>query len=98
MLIFCSISLNSQDVLSAKELIKQYKIELELSEIQVAKFVSIIEKYSALLNKSDIDHKNFNKTNKLRDLEFYELLSKQQFDKYKTAKLKIEPTLKYRFN
>lgn len=97
-LIFCSIYLNAQDVLSVKELMKQYETKLELTENQKTKFNLILGKYLTELNKKGIDNKSFNKTNKLRDLEFYELLSKEQFNNYKKVKLEIEPSLKFRFN
>ncbi|PTM08803.1 MAG: hypothetical protein DA407_07175 [Bacteroidetes bacterium] len=97
-IILCSFSLNAQDISSIKELLKSYEVKLELNEVQTSKFVLVLEKYINKLYDEDIDNTSFNKNNKLRDLEFYKLLSKEQFDVYKKVKLEIEPTLKFRFN
>jgi Golgi nucleoside diphosphatase len=97
-IIFCSFSLNAQDEVSIKELLKNYEVKLELSKVQTSEFTLVLEKYINILNDKVIDNKSFNKNNKLRDLEFYKLLSKEQFNVYKKVKLEIEPTLKFRFN
>lgn len=97
LLIFCSVSIYAQDTLSYNEVFKQYSIALELTKEQKTQFNVILEKYKSELYNSTIEVKSFNKTNKLRDLEFYKVLSKEQFSKYKKAKLEIEPTLKYRY-
>lgn len=97
-LAFLSISLNAQDEMSTKGLVSQYKIKLDLTKEQTSSLVLIIENFSKKIHSKNLDNKEFNKTNKLRDLEIYKLLSKEQFEKYKKAKLEIEPTLKFRFN
>jgi hypothetical protein len=98
LLILSSFALNAQDMLSTKKLLVQYKIKLDLTKEQASNFVLVLEKFNTDLYKKDVDNSAFNKTNKLRDLEFYKLLNAEQYNKYKKVKLEIEPTLKFRFN
>jgi len=97
-IIFCSLTLSAQEKLSFKELTKEYQARLGLQENQTEKFTSILKKHYSILNTKNLDSKDFNAKNKLRDLEFYELLTKEQFSKYKKIKIELEPNLKYRFN
>lgn len=97
-IVFWSISLCAQDMLSVKKLIEQYEVKLDLTKEQASNLDLILENYNAILYKKDLDKKEFNKTNKLRDLDIYKMLTKSQFEKYKKVKLEIEPTLKFRFN
>ena len=96
--IFCSLALNAQEELSLKELTIEYQKRLELHENQTVKFATILAKYQSDLKTKNLGKKEFNRKNKLRDLEFYELLTKEQFSKYKKIKIELEPNLKYRFN
>lgn len=96
--ILSAFVLNAQDLVNSKKLLTQYEEKLDLTEEQASKFMLILEKHNVGLYKNDIDSKTFNKLNKLRDLEFYNLLDAEQFEKYKKLKLEIEPTLKYRFD
>jgi hypothetical protein len=96
--ILSAFVLNAQDVVNSKKLLTQYEEKLDLTEEQASKFTLILEKHNVGLYKNDLDSKTFNKLNKLRDLEFYKLLDAEQYEKYKKAKLEIEPTLKYRFD
>ena len=96
--ILSAFVLNAQDVVNSKKLLTQYEEVLDLTEEQASKFTLILEKHNVGLYKNDIDSKTFNKLNKLRDLEFYKIMTKEQFSIYKEAKKEIEPQLKYRFN
>lgn len=75
----------------------QYENKLNLTKDQAIKFSNILEEYYDDLYKKEIDDKTFNKLNKLRDLEFYKIMTKEQFSIYKKAKKEIEPQLKFRF-
>lgn len=96
--ILSAFVLYAQDLDNSKKLLAQYEEKLDLAEEQASKFTLILEKHNAQLYKNNLDSKTFNKLNKLRDLEFYNLLDAEQYEKYKKVKLEIEPTLKYRFD
>ncbi|MEZ4797433.1 MAG: hypothetical protein R2785_09710 [Flavobacteriaceae bacterium] len=90
-------ALSAQDLVSPKKLMTQYENKLNLTKDQAIKFSNILEEYYDDLYKKEIDDKTFNKLNKLRDLEFYKIMTKEQFSIYKKAKKEIEPQLKFRF-
>lgn len=96
--ILSAFVLNAQDVVNSKKLLTQYEEKLDLTEEQASEFMLILEKHNVGLYKNDIDSKTFNKLNKLRDLELYNLFDTEQFEKYKQVKLEIEPSLKFRFD
>jgi hypothetical protein len=92
-----SITVFAQKIMSNKETLQLYSSQLHLSANQFKQFRIIFKKYKTKLNKNTSDAQ-FNKVNKFRDLEVYEILSKEQYSVYKKVKLEIEPKLKYRFN
>ncbi len=86
----------AQKSMSNKEILQLYSTQLDLNANQFKQFRIIFKKYKTKLNKKT-SNSEFNKVNKLRDLEIYSILSKEQFNAYKKEKLELEPKLKYRF-
>ena len=96
-LIFCPFFLNAQEDISSIKIADKYASLIEFYDKQKYDFQLIIEKYYSELYNKNIDKQDFNKINKLRDLEVFKLLNKEQFAQYKKAKTKIESSLIYRF-
>lgn len=96
-LLLTSLILSAQEPKTDKEIYKTYTSELNLDTNQSKQFIKILKKYKNKLRKNNIDNNTFNKQNKLRDLEVYEMLDHEQFEMYKKMKLKLEPAYKYRF-
>ncbi|MBN4070373.1 hypothetical protein JYT76_01700 [Olleya sp. AH-315-F22] len=93
-----SLTLFSQVEKNQDTLLTHYISKLELNDIQTEEFTLIYNKYKENIFKKDIDNNTFNKINKLRDLEIYNMLTEEQSSIYKKVKKKIEPQLKYRWN
>jgi len=97
-MLITSLTLFSQVEKNQDTLLTHYISKLELNDIQTEEFTLIYNKYKANFSKKDIDNNTFNKINKLRDLEIYNMLTEEQFNIYKKVKKEIEPQLKYRWN
>lgn len=97
-MLLTSLTLFSQVEKNQDTLLTLYISKLELNDIQTEEFTLIYNKYKVNFSKKDIDNNTFNKINKLRDLEIYNVLTKEQFSIYKKVKKEIEPQLKYRWN
>ena len=94
---FSVLNAFSQQIKPHKETCADYISILKLNEKQSEQFDKIYFTYKEKLIKSSRDNSEFNKNNKLRDLEIYEILTPEQFKKYKEIKLKLEPNNVYRF-
>ena len=96
-LIFFSVNNNyAQEIDSKKHITKVQKIyekELDLNKSQSKLFKKILSKYNPKLRKvidSKVSKSEFNKLIKLEVLEVYDLLTREQFKKYKNLKKNIE--------
>ena len=89
---FCVNNNYAQEIDSKKHVTKIHKIyekELDLNKSQSKVFKKVLSKYNPKLKKL-IDTKasksEFNKLTKLEVLEVYDLLTREQFKKYKEVK------------
>jgi hypothetical protein len=87
-MLLTSLTLFSQVEKNQDTLLTLYISKLELNDIQTEGFTLIYNKYKANIYKKDIDNTTFNKINKLRDLETYNMLTEEQFSVYKKVKKK----------
>jgi lipopolysaccharide export LptBFGC system permease protein LptF len=97
-MLLTSLTLFSQVEKNQDTLLTLYISKLELNDIQTEEFTLIYNKYKTNIYRKDIDNNTFNKINKLRDIEIYNMLTEEQFSVYKKVKKEIEPQLKYRWN
>lgn len=97
-MILSSLTLFSQQEKKQDSILTHYITGLKLNDIQAKEFTVIYNKYKESISKEESDDSAFNKIIKLRDLEIYKMLTKEQFSVYKKLKKEIEPQLKYRWN
>lgn len=93
---FCMTSfLHAQN--NSTEVIDKYVDVLNLEEQQVAEFKEIILSFSDKLNVKAISDNDYNAELKKRDLQLYNLLTKEQYKKYNDQRSTIEPKVAYKF-
>ena len=99
---FCVNNNYAQEIDSKKHITKIHKIyekELDLNKSQSKVFKKVLSKYNPKLKKL-IDTKasrvELNKLTKLEVLEVYDLLTSEQFKKYKEVRKSLEKNKHYR--
>lgn len=100
--------MNSQEKRTHKTPIELEKIEsaysqngLKLSEKKISKFVQIVHKCNKRISRFNInltpeEKREFNKINKIYDLEIFKILSKEEWNQYKKTKKNVEPYKNYK--
>ena len=96
LIFFCVNNNYAQEIDSKKHVSKIHKIyekELDLNKSQSKVFKKILSKYNPKLRKvidSKASKSEYNKLIKLEVLEIFDLLTREQFKKYKNLKKNIE--------
>ena len=97
LLLFSFQLMNSQTEKESKFIVDKYTTELGLSSEQHQKFQDIFFRFEAQFENEVNTISEFNKLLKMRDIEIFNMLSKEQRLLYKNIRTSLEPNRQYKF-